>query len=236
VPKTNPIILLTRPAKQAGAFRKLLGKRVDVIESPVIKINFLKKKLNLQDYSAVIFTSQNAVDAVVSEPFGTGFVAFAVGERTAVAARSIGLSTCSANGNADRLVDTIFANPPGGRMLLIRGKYSTGRIEERLKSGGLETDSVVVYEQVEKQLTPDAVAILRGDRPVVLPLFSPRSAMILSKAVREAGGRAPLILTAISEAALNAWDGPSPVAASVASEPTKDAMAAEILRRIGRTP
>ncbi len=40
-------------------------------------------------------------------------------------------------------------------------------VHSKLDMSELETDSVVVYEQVEKQLTPDAVAILRGDRSVV---------------------------------------------------------------------
>ena len=55
MPTPDPIILLTRPAKQATRFRELLGNGVDVIESPVIEIRHLPVTIGLENYSALIF-------------------------------------------------------------------------------------------------------------------------------------------------------------------------------------
>ncbi|MFV2038572.1 MAG: uroporphyrinogen-III synthase, partial [Paracoccaceae bacterium] len=93
--------------------------------------------------------------------------------------------------------------------------------------------SITVYDQVEQDLSAAAVQVLGGARPVILPLFSPRSASIVARAARACGATAPLRLIGLSAAVLAAWDGPAPVAAVSVAEPTAGAMAAEILAQSG---
>jgi hypothetical protein len=64
----------------------------------------------------------------------------------------------------------------------------------------------------------DAKAILDGDAPVVLPIFSPRSAEIL--ATETQGTLAPLVVIAISRNTLEAWTGRSLAHAEAVSSPT----------------
>lgn len=226
------MILLTRPAKQAAKFRELLGEGVDVIESPVFKITNLWVPTDLDCYSALIFASQNAVNVAAKNYSVRGHSAFVVGKKTAELVKSLGLNVIAAKTNADNLTKSIIAANPKGKLLFMRGRYSTGDIEKHLISSGIETDSAVIYEQEPVDLTPEAVAALRDERPIILPLFSPRSAQLLSRQTNEINATAPLIITAISEAVLDAWDGPDPAKVSVAQDPTAQAMAEETLRRM----
>ena len=90
----------------------------------------------------------------------------------------------------------------------------------------LPAEGVVVYDQVAVPPTPEAQAVLAGAAPVLLPLFSPRSARLAAAAC--AGAAAPLRPLAISAAAASAW-GRSGEAAPVAAAP--DAAAMEALVR-----
>lgn len=62
---------------------------------------------------------------------------------------------------------------------------------------------MVVYDQLSQPLSDAARQALAGMAPVILPLFSPRSARILSEQVTQA--RAPLWLVPISPAAAARW-------------------------------
>ena len=64
-----------------------------------------------------------------------------------------------------------------------------------------------------------------GARPVVVPVYSPRSARLL--AGMATGARAPLWLVAISDAAAAAWTAPA-ARRAVADQPSGRAMDAAI--------
>lgn len=232
MPNPEAIILLTRPAKQAARFRKMLGADVEVIESPVIRIKHLPVIFEPEKYSALIFASQNAVHAVADRNDLVGKLAFVVGGRTAKTAESLGLSAVVAGGNATSLIETIIAAKPKGRLLLLRGQHATGGIQKKLITAGIDTLSIVTYEQEAVDMSPEANAIFGGKIPVVLPVFSSRSAQILSAQILETKSTAPILLVAISQAVLDAWNGPVPLECVVAREPTGQAMVTETLRRI----
>ena len=67
----------------------------------------------------------------------------------------------------------------------------------------LPVPGMVVYDQLSQPLSDAARQALAGMAPVILPLFSPRSARILSEQVTQA--RAPLWLVPISPAAAARW-------------------------------
>ena len=62
---------------------------------------------------------------------------------------------------------------------------------------------MVVYDQLPQPLNEPALKALAGRAPVILPLFSPRSAGLLSEQAMDA--RAPLWLVPISPAAAARW-------------------------------
>ncbi|MGR3661015.1 MAG: uroporphyrinogen-III synthase [Paracoccaceae bacterium] len=203
-----------------------------MVESPVIRIKHLSVRIEPENYSALIFASQNAVNAVADCDGLVGKRAFVVGESTGKIATSLGLSVVVADGNASSLVKKIITVKTKGPLLLLCGRYTTGNIQQRLIFAGIDTDSIVTYEQEAIGLTPEAIAVLRGKSPVVMPIFSSRSARILSAQLLKLKSISPIILVAISQAVLDAWNGPEPLEYSVAIEPTGQEMITETLRRI----
>ncbi len=140
-----------------------------------------------------------------------------MGDRTAEAARVAGMRAVSAEGSADELVTLIRAEAPEGRLLFAHGAETRGRVAERLREAGFEVESVVLYDQAPQPLSADARALLASDRPVIAPLFSPRSAALLAAQAKDAV--APLILVALSEAVAVAWTGAPPARLVVAERP-----------------
>ncbi|MCV2882137.1 uroporphyrinogen-III synthase [Actibacterium sp. XHP0104] len=213
-------IILTRPWEQGQEFAARLADVLPgtpVILSPVMRIEPLPAD-NLPEAEAVILSSTNAVPAVA----GQRIVAYCVGPRTARAAQEAGLQAVDCGGDAEALVATLTHIAPKGRLLHLRGEHARGEICARLNAAGLRCDEQVVYRQVPQELSRNARDALAGAGPVVLPLFSPRSARLLS--ARCADARAGLVLVAISEAALQAWESPAPRHAVVAQKPNAEAM------------
>lgn len=234
MPKTAPVVLLTRPVAPASRIRQMLGSDVHVILSPVIEIEPVAFSIDLSDYDTLIFASQHAVQSISGLAGLAGKQAFVVGEQTAKAARALGMSVVASLGNADDLVASIIAHRPKGKALFVRGVHSRGDIENCLKSLGLETDYVVTYDQKEQSLSSQAQRIFCGNRAVVLPLFSPRSARLMAQKFRECSGTAPLTVIGLSAAVLAAWgDLASDVAVAV-DKPTSQAMVEEILQQVRR--
>lgn len=158
-----------------------------------------------------VFTSAHAIPSAGP---GRGRLAICVGSRTGELARQAGFAVIEGNGFAESLLPLIAAAEipllhPHGRHL----------------ARDLPVEGIVVYDQLPLALSKAAHGLLTGTRPIVLPLFSPRSAHILGQQAMAA--RAPLWPVAISQAAMDAWTGPA-AARNIAAEPSSSAMAAAI--------
>jgi uroporphyrinogen-III synthase len=191
-------ILLTRPAEQGARFAEQLvhrfGTRVTILQSPLIAPRLPGPVLPQGPFRAVIFTSETAVAAARDLP-GLPRVAFTVGDRTALAAHAAGFTARSAEGDADALVALLLRTDPGP-VLHLHGTDTRGDVVGRLRAAGLRAEGAVVYAQEPQPLTDAAQGWLDGDQPVIVPLFSPRSAALFC-AVR---AKAPLWLAALSPA------------------------------------
>ncbi len=225
----SPIVLLTRPRVQSQEFRDRLGV-CDVVISPILEIRPLPFSVDLDAYELLLFSSKNAVRIAGDSLNLAGKRAVAVGQKSANVATGLGMRAVTAGGDADALVATVNTMRPKGKVLFLRGKHSRGDVAQRLKCHGIETDSIVIYDQEAQELTQQARAVLSGERPVVIPLFSPRSAALVAKEVNSCGAVARLILIGMSDAVLQAWDGPSPDTEICAAKPTAEEMARETLR------
>lgn len=181
----NPIatVLMTRPRPAAESFVEQLSRfdlSFNVCFSPLIEIIPRAIGLDVADYPGVIFTSQQAV---MFSPDGNGMTAYCVGDKTAALARTKGFDAISANGGAVDLIKMISSRAVGKKLLHIRGQHTRGNIAQNLSASGVLCDETVVYDQVELSLTDQAYALLKGGKPVILPLFSPRTAAILGAQV-----------------------------------------------------
>ncbi|AZY94954.1 uroporphyrinogen-III synthase [Paracoccus sp. S4493] len=209
-PAPRPILLMTRPGDDSERTAARIG--ADVIVAPILQIVPVDHDgAALARAPGLVFTSAHAV---ASAGPGRGRPAICVGERTGQVARDAGFAVIQGAGTADSLVPLIAASPvplvhPHGRHLAQR----------------LAVPGIVVYDQRPQPLTARARAALMGARPVVVPVYSPRSARLL--AGMAAGARAPLWLVAISDAAAAAWTAPA-ARRAVADQPSGRAMDAAI--------
>ena len=94
---------------------------------------------------------------------------------------------------------------------------------EKLNSLGIYTDVASVYVQDPQPLSDAALAILRSPVPVVVPLFSPRTAGLF-RAALPADAQAGLHLAAMSAAVAEAIETLPHTALRVASRPDMSAM------------
>ena len=103
-------IVITRPKEDSFyLIEKLLKLGHMVTHLPVMKSKKLEtKKINLQNYKAVIFTSSNAIKFINLEKFDSKIKCFCVGSSTELTARQAGfLNTCSSEGTVDSLIELI---------------------------------------------------------------------------------------------------------------------------------
>jgi uroporphyrinogen-III synthase len=220
-------VLLTRPQAQSLAFAAALalrfGDRLRPVVAPLMAPRLLSPQLPEGHFDAVIFTSATAVEAArrLGTPLPTR--AWCVGAQTAKAAQAAGFVAFSANGDAGDLVAAILSDPLKGRLLHLRGQDSQGDVAERLTANGITTVSTIVYQQQPQSLTPKAISLLQDPAPLILPIFSPRSASLLAAAL-PMSTRAHLHIAAISAAVAEAAASIPHVALVIARQPDADNM------------
>ncbi len=211
-------LLLTRPEPQSKSFlvecEALLGRRVPVVVSPLLEIVPRGNLADLSRFATIAVTSGNAVRCLADSLAGRRVVT--VGIKTCELARSFGaMATCLGDSVAAFLDE---ASEIVGPVVYGRGVHTRGDLAAGLRSLGIEVEEAVLYDQVARALSPAARALIVGDEPVVLPLFSPRTADLMS----QYEVTAPLKVVAMSDAVREAWGRDGDV--EVADEPTARAM------------
>lgn len=193
-----PIVLITRPEPEGSAMAGAVAERfpgVRCLLSPLQEIRF--HQLNLPEAEPV-FTSRNGVRAW-QRAGGAGGRAYCVGDATAQLARAAGLEAISAGGDAEALVRMLLELRPEGPLVHLRGAQHRGNLAERLRAEGLKIKALEAYAQVPVPLNAEALAAGQGHAPVIVPLYSPGAARRFAE---QWHGTAPLLLGAISQAAL----------------------------------
>lgn len=227
--QSRPRVIVTRPADQGAAFAARLADalpQAEVIVAPLMAVQVLRPVLPAGAFAAVIFTSGNAVRAVAGMDLPRR--AYCVGAQTARAAAAAGFDAVSADGDAQALLALIATQPPGGPLLHLHGAETRGDVAARLTAAGIPAQGLVVYRQNAQPLSPQALGALAGDAPVILPVFSPRSAALLVAAVGQP--RAPLFAAAISPAAAAPLRDLPLIRLEIAESPDAAAMVAAVGR------
>jgi len=175
-------IVLTRPRHQSERFanlcREQLGEAIKITISPLLEIKDLAPEIDAARYQGFLFTSENAASAAARLWPELRPRAFTVGERTARAARKLGYDAAPCGGTVEAMIRHLSDLAPPTPLLHLRGRHSRGELAQNLGRAGLRTDQAVIYEQNAKQLSGMVKNLLCGDMPVLVPLFSPRTATI----------------------------------------------------------
>lgn len=217
-------ILLTRPEPASQRFAAAIAARLGagpVVVSPLLEILPVGGVPSLDGYAGVILTSENAL--LRTDPrWPRQLPAYCVGARTAAVASAAGFTAHSAQGALANLVSLIYTLPPTGRLLYLRGRHVTGGIGQELTAHGFPTDEVVVYDQQLHTLSQAARDVLAQPGPVLIPVFSSRTAIALGAELKNVS--ASLHIAAISPAVVDTLAVQSAARIEVAQRPDAEAV------------
>lgn len=218
-----PTLVLTRP--RVASAREAARYDGPVVIAPVMQIVGRDVDVALDGFLGVILTSANAVPFL---PDLSDMPAYVVGARTAEAsAATRGADVRLIAQDADDLVARLISSGDiSGPLLHAHGRETRGEVAGRLSKAGIETVSTVIYDQEPCDLTDAAKRVLHGSAPVILPLWSPRSATLVAG---QTGALPPnVVVIALSPAVAEAWrdgTGQTPV---VCAAPTSEEMSHQI--------
>jgi uroporphyrinogen-III synthase len=120
----------------------------------------------------------------------------------------------------------VARRPGPGPLIHLHGEHTRGDVAKRLNSAGIETHEAVIYRQEALPLSAEVIALIGGADPVVLPLYSPRSAALVGAGISRVGPNVRAI--AMSPAVAEAWLAATGHRAELPSRPTAAEMRARI--------
>lgn len=168
------------PGAEATAAR-LAGMGLEPLVDPLLEVRDLSPAIDLGDVAALAFTSVNGVGAFARLNRDRGRPVFAVGDRTARAAREAGFAeVLSADGDVEALAALILNQAPrlGGAVLHPSALEPAGDLVSPLVAGGLSARRLAVYQTLDREPSSSTLAALDGLEAVLL--HSPRAARVLS--------------------------------------------------------
>ena len=186
------------------------------IFSPLIEITRIAQSLEFVD--SVIFSSVNGVE---NSPRGDGRVAYCVGAMTTQAASAAGWRGTQMGETADQLISGLSNSTVRVPLTHLSGVHTRGDIAERLAAAGLSAQRIAVYNQEKSRLTPQAIEALASISPLLVPLFSPRTARSF---VDQNKGHAPVHVIALSLEVAEQVGGLNVQTLTVSNRPTRLAM------------
>ena len=186
-------VVVTRPqadGERTAATLEALGH--EVLVAPLMRIDPVAANL-AGTWSAIVITSANALQAAPDTADKT-LPVFAVGDRSAEAARRAGFAkVSSANGDIKDLIRLVAARTVGARapLLYLAGEERAGDLVAQLAACGIDAEMKIVYRAVVEAFPPVLAAALEsGDVDAVLH-FSRRSAELFVEGARASGVAGP---------------------------------------------
>lgn len=170
--------------------------------SPLTALGAVAPVPDLAPFAGLILSSESAVAVLAAAGQKVTVPCYCVGQRTAEAVRSLGGKVGAVGQDAAALKRAVIGLAPRGPLLHLRGQHVAGDIATGLFSAGIDTVSLVIYVQTEQPLSAGAMKLLAGSWPVLVPLFSPRSARLFQAQSATIG--APLWVAAFSAAVSDA--------------------------------
>ena len=168
--------------------KRFADKGHRVTNFPILNIKSITiPDINFKDFTAVIFTSSNAVQNLKNIKNVSHLKCFCVGEETASAAKKIGfLNIQVARGNYIELLDLIFKSCDKAKenFIYVRGEFISNDLEGDFKKQGYNLKSVINYTaesnlNIDHQLIED----LKNKLIDVIFVYSKRAADQLLKII-----------------------------------------------------
>lgn len=226
---SDPVLLLTRPVAQARQFANGLSPHVlaaiQLVVSPALQIRPAQPLPDLKRYQGLIMTSRNAVQIFAHEKGQFAGPVYTIGNATTRAAQDIGLNAIQAGQDAQSLIANLVDKAPAGPLVHLHGAFTRGAIAANLTQAGLPTTGHILYDQHPLLPTEQAQSALAGQNQIILPLFSPRTAQIVTTWGRP---QAPLYIICLSPAVASAAMRLEANNMVVVAQPDATAMAAAI--------
>jgi uroporphyrinogen-III synthase len=186
------LVLVTRPSPAAEATaRRLASLGYQPLIAPLLSVAPTGQAPPDQPIDAILLTSANAATALAAAPAPLlGIPVFAVGGRTAEAARSAGFPEVrSADGDSRALADLARSVlPAGSRLLHVAGRDRKAEPAHSLRQAGFEVAVWEAYEARAASALPQAAArALANGRVGAVLHYSRRTAEILLALAGQAG-------------------------------------------------
>ena len=201
----NVLLLLTRPLDGNERFCsniKHLLNRCEILDNPIQKIEFLPAADEVKKKSILIFTSINGLRS--AEKYNLiNKKCFVVGENTKRVATSLGYEVLGFASNQENLLKLIKSNKPSENMVHIRGKHTVGNLCDSLKRSAVSCMDIVGYNQKPLKIKKKTLQKIQSGKPVILPIFSSRTAELLKSNLDLTGFN----IVAISEAVEKILEG-----------------------------
>ncbi|WP_029004047.1 uroporphyrinogen-III synthase [Azorhizobium doebereinerae] len=190
-------LLVTRPEPGGGqTARRLAALGHQVLQDAMLRIADTGAALPEGPFDALAFTSVNGVRALARHPARAGLAgvpAFAVGSRTAAAAREAGFAPVTdCAGEVSALGAALAALPAGSRVLHAAGAERAGDLSGALRPHGIGVVLAVLYRSLPAEgLAPATVAALRDGALDGALHYSPRTVDALLHGVAAADVSGP---------------------------------------------
>ena len=194
-------VVVTRPSfASRQVISKLRGLGADVIDSPLIRIEYVEAELSgpRSDHDWMVFTSLHGVEGLVRQLerqgfdarfFGTARIA-AVGPKTAACLERVGIRADLIPGEyrARALVEAIVVEAKSGeRVLFPCGTLAVDEVSHGLTRVGLEVQTLHVYRTLLQPPNDVALDAFRRGVDAVL-LYSPSAAKSLASSAVDLDG------------------------------------------------
>ena len=229
----NIILLLTRPLDGNERFClkiKHLLYSCEILDNPIQKIDFLPSLSKVNKNSVLIFTSANGLRAAKNHNLINN-KCFVVGANTKKIAVSFGYDVLGFSKDQKNLLKLIKSKKPTESMVHIRGKHTVGNLCDELKRSQFSCLEIIGYKQEPLKIKKQNLQKIYSGRPVILPIFSSRSAKLLQSNVDLTGFN----VIAISEAVAKILTGVELGGLVISKKPDLNSMqeaTLDILRRL----
>jgi len=118
---------------------------------PCIVIKYIQKDIDLSKYEALVFTSKNGVVAIDRvDPAWKDIPSYSIGSGTSKAVKELGgrLEFEAKSSYGDDFAKEIKDKLSGKKVLFLRAKVITSKLNQILKDAGVLLDEEIVYETV----------------------------------------------------------------------------------------
>ena len=175
-------IVITRPKEDSlNLIKKLKSLGHLVTHLPLIKIKKLNtKKINLDNYKAIIFTSSNAVRFMNIEKFNLKIKCFCVGDATELTAKKFGfINTYSSEGTVESLIELIIRtmDNKSGQLLYLSSEFISKDLDVDLINEGYSIERISNYTSLPvENIAGATLELIKKNPPDAFFIYSSKSA------------------------------------------------------------